>query len=366
MHTVLVIGGYGFFGRRICESLATHPGIRLLIGGRDRAKAVALAHELQFDEAQAVQIDAGGDSLAATLQRLTVNTVVHTAGPFQGQDFRVARSAIQTGCHYIDLADGRGFVTGITALDTEARARGVTVVSGASSVPALSGAVVDQFRGEFADLQTIRIGISSGARSPGIATVRGVFSYAGKPIRYREEGGWRTGYGWRGLERRRFAAPLGARWMSLCEVPDLDLLPARFPTARSVTFKAGFASDAGHLLVWALAGLVKAGLLPSLVPFAGPLNRISRWIEPLISHRGGMFVEMTGIGIEGGPHRRLWQLLAEHNHGPYIPCGAAIVLAKKLADGQALPAGAMPCLGLVTVAEYLEALQGLSVREMAA
>ncbi len=38
-HTVLVIGGYGFFGKRICASLAGHRGIRLLIGGRDRTKA---------------------------------------------------------------------------------------------------------------------------------------------------------------------------------------------------------------------------------------------------------------------------------------------------------------------------------------
>jgi saccharopine dehydrogenase-like NADP-dependent oxidoreductase len=36
-----------------------------------------------------------------------VDSVIHTAGPFQGQDYAVARSAIAAGANYIDLADGR-------------------------------------------------------------------------------------------------------------------------------------------------------------------------------------------------------------------------------------------------------------------
>ena len=38
------------------------------------------------------------------------------------------------------------FVAGIAALDAEARNAGVLVVSGASTVPAVSAAVVDAFR----------------------------------------------------------------------------------------------------------------------------------------------------------------------------------------------------------------------------
>jgi hypothetical protein len=147
-------------------------------------------------------------------------------------------------------------------------------------------------------------------------------------------------------------------------VPDLDLLPQRYPTVRTVSFQAGFASDPGHLLVWGLAGLVKLGLLASMTPLASPLNRVSRWIEPLVSDKGGMFVELGGIGRGGDVHRMTWNIIAEHNHGPFIPCGASIVLATKLAEGAKLPIGAMPCMGLLTVAEYLKALDGLDVREI--
>jgi hypothetical protein len=208
------------------------------------------------------------------------------------------------------------------------------------------------------------MGISSGARAPGIATVRGVFSYAGKPIKVLKDGSWATAFGWRGLERHRFPAPLERRWLGTCDVPDLDVLPQRYPTAKTVTFQAGFASDTGHLVVWTLAGLVKAGLLANMMPFASPLNRLSRWIEPLVSDKGGMFVTLEGTGRKGEPHIITWNIIAGHNHGPFIPCGASIVLANKIADGVKLPAGAMPCVGLLTVAEYIDALQGLDVKEV--
>lgn len=364
LHTVLVIGGYGFFGERICASLCKVPDTHLVIGGRNGDRARRLAQALGLEDHQGVSIDVQNPSLSQVLSDLSVGTVIHTAGPFQGQEYGVARAAIAAGCHYVDLADGRDFVSRIGILDADARACGVTVVSGASSVPALSSAVVDRYLTEFDRLESIQIGISSGARAPGLATVRGVFSYAGKPVRTLREGSWTTSYGWRNLERHTFPAPLGRRWLGSCDVPDLQILPSQYATVRTVSFKAGFASDAGHLLVWVLAGLVRVGILASMTPFASALNRISRWIEPLVSDKGGMFVTLDGIGRNGRPHRRTWNLIAAHNHGPFIPCGAAIVLATKLATGIKLPVGAMPCVGLLTVAEYLGALQGLDVKEV--
>jgi saccharopine dehydrogenase-like NADP-dependent oxidoreductase len=362
--TVLVLGGYGFFGQRICGALARNQALRVLIAGRDLTRATSAAQSLGLPPEQAVCINAQAPDLAAVLRSLQVDILIHTAGPFQGQDYTVARAAIDAGCHYIDLADGREFVAGIAALDVAAKERGLTITSGASSVPALSSAVVDRYLPEFERLHSIRIGISSGARAPGLATVRGVFSYAGKPLRVLQNGSWATVFGWLGLERHQFPSPLGRRWLGSCEVPDLDVLPRRYPTAKTVSFQAGFASDAGHLVVWTLAGLVKAGLLANMMPLASPLNRLSRWIEPLVSDRGGMFVTLEGTGHNGRPQTVTWNIIAEHNHGPFIPCGAAIVLAAKIAQGVKLPVGAMPCMGLLTVAEYLDALKGLDVKEV--
>jgi hypothetical protein len=230
-------------------------------------------------------------------------------------------------------------------------------------VPALSSAVIDRYLPRFGRLESIEIGISSGARSPGLATVKGVFSYGGKPIRSWQSGSWVNAYGWLNLHRHEFPKPLGKRWLGSCDIPDLELFPLRYPTVKTVTFQAGFASDLGHLVVWSLAGLVKAGIISDMSGFARSLNRLSRWIEPIVSDKGGMFVTLEGQGIDGTPLSTTWNLIAQSNHGPHIPCGAAIALARKIGSGIWLTKGAMPCMGLLTVEEFLEPLRDLDVSE---
>lgn len=364
MHTVLVLGGYGFFGERISAALALDPTIRLLIAGRDATKAAVVAVRLKLPADRGVAVDAGDPELAARLHALGVDTLIHTAGPFQSQGYTVATAAIQAGCHYIDLADGREFVTGITRLDAQARERGVTVVSGASSVPALSSAVIDRYLPQFVRLDSIEFGISSGARAPGLATMKGVFNYGGKPLREWRQGAWRTTYGWLDLNTHRFPQPLGLRLLSSCDIPDLTLFPQRYPTVRTVTFHAGCGSAPGQLVLWCLAGLVRLRILRNMASVAVPLRRVSQWLEALLSDQGGMFVCLTGEGAEGKLLHINWNLLAGQNHGPYIPCGAAIALARKLAGATALPVGAMPCIGLLTVKEFLAPLRNLDIREV--
>jgi glutamyl-tRNA reductase len=46
MHTVLVLGGYGFFGQRISAALASTGSLRVLIAGRDLARASATARSV--------------------------------------------------------------------------------------------------------------------------------------------------------------------------------------------------------------------------------------------------------------------------------------------------------------------------------
>lgn len=364
MHNILVLGGYGFFGKRISAALAGDATIRVFIAGRDIKQAAAAAAELKLPIDQAVGVDAYAPGFVEKLIELRIDTLIHTAGPFQNQDYAIPRAAIKAGCNYVDLADARDFVAGINMLDPAARERGVTVISGASSVPALSTAVIDRYLPLFRRLHSVHSGIASGARTPGLATMRAVFGYCGKAFPRWENGAWVSTYGWMDLKRHRFPAPVGSRFLSSCDVPDLALLPSHYPSLQTVTFHAGFASGIGHLLVWSLSGLVKAGVIKRLTPLARPLNKISQWIEPIVSDKGAMFVTLSGVGLDGQPLQKTWNVIATQNRGPRIPCGAAIALARKFARGDALPKGAMPCIGLVTVDEYLAPLADLDILEI--
>jgi len=361
---ILVLGAYGFFGSRICEALAKNPRIQLILAGRNLDKATAAAYQLGLNANHARAVDATHPQLALLLRKLGITTLIHTAGPFQEQGYEVARAAIKAGCHYLDLADGRAFVNGITRLNAEARAAGVSVVSGASSLPALSSAVVDRYRGEFSGIDAIRIGITSGAVVPGIATVRAILGYCGKPFRTLENGAWIDVHGWLDTQQRDFSKSVGARLLGRCDVPDLDLFPQRYAGVKTVSFHAGFASGTAHKVVERLALLVKEGRLKSAVPFARTLYTLGGWMKPLFSDRGAMFVKIEGPHhANGAPHALTWNLVARENHGPQIPCTAAIALANKLASGEKLPVGAMPCVGLLNVDELLAPLKGLSIRE---
>jgi short subunit dehydrogenase-like uncharacterized protein len=139
----LIAGGYGNFGARIGRALAGDPSIQLLIGGRNPRRCEALAVELGHG-AKGVAIGVAAQGLAQTLRHLGVELLIHTAGPFQVQGYGVALACAAAGAHYIDLSDGRRFVCDFPhAMDAAFRAAGRIAVSGASSVPALSSAVVD-------------------------------------------------------------------------------------------------------------------------------------------------------------------------------------------------------------------------------
>ena len=362
---VLVLGAYGFFGRRISSMLARDSRLRLLLAGRDLKKATELAYQLGLTADHARRIDADEPRLGTLLRKLGVNLVVHTAGPFQDQRYHVAQAAIEAGCHYFDLADGRDFVSGISRLDAAARAAQVAVVSGVSTLPALSSAVADVYLPAFSRLDTIRIGISSGGLVPGIASVRSVFSYCGQPIRVLEGGQWIEVTGWLDRQAHTFPRPVGARLFGRCDVPDLGLFPARYPGVKSVSFHAGIATDTGHKAVEFLARQVRGDRIESALPFAGVFYFLARRLQPLLSDTGGMYVKLGGVDSAGEPLELVWQLLAGDNHGPHIPCAPAVALTQKIAAGFTPPPGAGPCMGMLSLEEILHALQGLRVREVA-
>lgn len=193
--------------------------------------------------------------------------------------------------------------------------------------------------------------------------MKAVFGYCGKPFLRWERGEWMETYGWLDTIRHRFPPPVGRRPLGSCDIPDLGLFPSRYPSVKTVTFHAGVANRLGHFAVNLGARLVKAGLLRSMSPYAPAMHRMSDWVERFVSDRSAMFVELSGVGLGGQSLTKCWNLLAYRNHGPQIPCGASVALAQKLAEGEKLPPGAYPCLGLLSVSEYLATLKDLDIHE---
>ena len=326
-------------------------GIEVIAAGRDPERGHS---EAGFGaEVGKARLDISDAELSTKLRALLPGIAIHCAGPFQGQDYRVARAALSAGAHYIDLADGRAFVAGFAqALDQSARAAGLLAVSGASTLPALSSAVIDEIIGRFTALEEIQISIAPAQRSPrGTATLKAVLSYVGKPFKWFEDGSWQIAHGWQELRRLRFAS-LGTRWAAACDVPDLELLPARYPGIKTAQFRASLEFGAEHFLLAAVAWLRRAGIPVPLEHWAAPLDRLASGLDRFGGERGGMLVSLVGTGQDGRKRRIEWHLTAGSAHGPEIPCMPAILMAKKLLRGELTVRGAMPCMGLLTLDEF--------------
>lgn len=246
---VLVIGGYGNFGGYISRSLGGEPGIALIVGGRSAQKAMAFA---QMHGGEGVALDIHVD-LERQLRAIAPDFVIHTTGPFQNQSYAVAQACIAVGAHYCDLADARSFVTGIGALDDAARAASVQIVSGASSVPCLTAAIIDHYAARFFRLESVRMGISAAQQTNrGLATTSAILSYVGKPFAALEDGAAHRVFGWQGIHSVSYPQ-LGRRWFGHCDIPDLMLFPDRYAGLRHLDFSAGHEIALLHWSTWGLS-----------------------------------------------------------------------------------------------------------------
>jgi hypothetical protein len=355
--TVLILGGYGNFGKRIAR-LLTRRGIAVVIAGRDRSRADAEAKDLPSRLAASAAFDITID-LPRQLELLRPRVVINTCGPFQNADYAVAQACIAAGVHYIDLSDGRDFVAGIGRLDAAARERNVQVVSGASTVPALTSAVIEHYLPRFARIEALTFGIAPGQRTErGLATTQAILSYVG--MKLRACAGYAVRYGWQDLYRQAYPG-LGNRWMANCDVPDLDLLPARYGIAR-IRFSSGMENPLIHCGMWLLSWAVRIGMPLDLPRHAALLLAASHWFDFTGSADSGMHVIMDGMDHSGRSSRVCWFIIARDGDGPYIPSIPAVLLAEKLSTGVPFRAGAMPCVGMVALQDYLGALEAFEIK----
>lgn len=331
---VLVLGGRGNFGARIVRALTAEPEIDVLVGGRP---------DLALD----------APDFARNLAALKPGLVIHCVGPFQGQDYRVALASLAAGAHYLDLADGRDFVAGFSAaVDDAAKRAGKLALTGVSTLPALSSAVVDHLRAGFSALHAINCVIAPGQHAPrGEATLAAVMSYAGRPFRVWDGGAWREVRGWRGLEWLEIY-PLKPRLSAYCDVPDLDLFQPRYDGVKRIVFRAALEVAMQHRGLALLAALRQWGLPVPVERLAAPMERIARLFDRIGSGNGAMNVLLEGLDHDGRRRKVRWHVYAPDNHGPEIPCMAAILLARKLARDQIEAIGAAPCMGWLSLAEF--------------
>ncbi|MGQ0566079.1 MAG: DUF4166 domain-containing protein [Gemmobacter sp.] len=339
---VAVIGGTGVFGSRLVALLRRdgHDVIACSRGGGDGG----------------LTIDRAGD--LGPLWAMGPQAVVDAAGPFHayGDDpYRLARACIGRGVHYLDLADNAGFCAGIGALDVQARAACVVALSGVSSVPCLSSAVVAALVGGMDEIDTISAAILPGNRAPrGRAVVDSILHQAGRPFAMVVDGRAEQVRGWSSPDWVQLAPGMRRQGWRI-EVPDQRVFPAAFG-ARTVDFRAGLELAAMNrglaVLSWlrAWAGFGLPGWLVAAMLGA------ARLLGPFGTDTGGMAVTVTGR-VGGAWVRRDWRLVVRRGEGPFVP---AVAARATLRDLSAVAPGAGPAVMVLTLAAVEAAMSDLA------
>jgi hypothetical protein len=352
----LILGGYGVFGGRLADLLSDIAQLDLIICGRNLAQAEDFCRRFN-GVARVTPLKLDRRDVAAALQSEKPDLLVDASGPFQdygGDGYAVIRACIAAGVDYLDFADAADFVFGVRQFDAEAKASNVLVLSGVSSFPVLTAAVLREMA------KTMEIVAVDGGIAPspyagiGLNVMRAVLGYAGSPITLLRNGQEAQAIALG--ESRRFTISVPGRLplrnirFSLVEVPDLRVIPAEIATLENIWMGAGPVPEFLHRSLNFLA-LARYRLgLPSLAPlsqlFYFVLNAM-RFGE----HRGGMFVRAKGR-CEGKSVERSWHLLAEGDDGPLIPSMAIEAVVRRILADRRPDAGARAATRELELADY--------------
>jgi uncharacterized protein DUF4166/saccharopine dehydrogenase-like protein len=353
---VLILGGYGVFGGRLAELLADIAGLDIIISGRNLPRAadfcagfegLAVVRPLELDRSQ----------IADALVAENPDIVVDASGPFQdyGDDpYVVLKACIASGTNYLDFADAADFVFGVSQFDAEARQNEVFVLSGVSSFPVLTAAVLREMA-KAMDIVSVEGGI---APSPyagiGLNVMRAVVGYAGAPVKLYRNGMQAQASGLAESMRYTIAVPgkmpLRNIHFSLVDVPDLQVIPPEHDTLKDIWMGAGPVPEILHKVLNLLAKARAGFSLPSLAPMSGVFYAVLNLMK-FGEHRGGMFVQARGLR-DGAQVEQSWHLLAEGDDGPYIPSMAIEAVIRRILADERPASGARPATRALELCDY--------------
>ncbi len=154
---VVVLGGYGHYGRYIARKLAERDIVTtLVVAGRSLEKAQALADSLGT-KAVAARVDLFEKADIPDAVR-GANLIVNAAGPDHLTVIPALRLAIAAGADYCDLNISWRATVEALAMSQDAQSAGITAITGIGAFPGLFSLLAMQGVKRFDQVKALRIG----------------------------------------------------------------------------------------------------------------------------------------------------------------------------------------------------------------
>ncbi|MCG8519405.1 MAG: saccharopine dehydrogenase NADP-binding domain-containing protein [Pseudomonadales bacterium] len=329
MKRVVVVGGYGPLGTRLCHHLSQQAGLDLVVAGASQAATTALASRLspQARAQLSTSLLAPEQSdFSSRLQALAPDLVIDADGPFRSGRLRVAEACLRVGAHYLDTATERRHVCNLAQLNQSAQQAGVLLVSGATAAPGLTSAVVSHYRDDFATLASVDLALAPG-RQVGIRY----------PLATRLPCRW------------DFGGAVGHHWTIAADAADQVLLPGACEVSERVQLQVAVPRNWRRLPAMAMARLRSLAApcqkLPA-VPAPAPSLATQSGADP-----AALQVVMTGTDRRNRRQTLCWQLTMATGDNIDLAILPALLLARRWLQRGHWPSGAGPCVARLSLAE---------------
>jgi len=291
---ILVLGGTGDMGRRAVLDLAQAPDVSVLtIAGRSVKKAETLAQQVGA-KARAASVDVNDHARLVALMR-EHDVVAGAVGPYYRYEVPLAKAAIEAGTPYVSICDDFDAAERVLELDAEARARGVTVITGAGWTPGLTNILVKKAVMELDEAQEAHVSwAASASDSQGVAVLYHMLHILTGDIPTFMEGERRLVPA--GSEKRPvdFGPPMGAVRVYHVGHPEPVTLPRFLPQLRTVTLRGGLLE--GYLNTLGIL-IGRSGLTRSETR-RDRLVRLLSWSTGLLRRIGALKAPVSGAHVE--------------------------------------------------------------------
>src|SRR4051794_1864812 len=205
---VIVLGGLGLFGRTIVEQL--------------RPSGIVAKTASRGPSAE-VRIDANdAESIRAVIR--TGDVVVDAAGPFHARTAALVESAIEIGFDVVDINDNLDYAESVLALQSRIDTAGIRMLSSASSVSAVSAAIVVH-SGIKRPVRVTAFLAPASRHTANVGTALSLIQTIGQPVRILRDGRLQSVIGWSESRPFRIPEPIGPICGRLFESADSLYLP---------------------------------------------------------------------------------------------------------------------------------------------
>lgn len=348
---LLLVGGYGHVGTALAHELAgRYPG-QVIIAGRRRDRAEALAATLP-GSAKAVQVDVADEEsvkLAAQHAKLIVNCSLDLRTP------TLLRAAFANASAYLDIGANAGAIAGMREFSTEAAQHGTCALVGAGLDPGCTNllAALASARAGGADAINVALLLSLGDAFGDVA-IDYMLEALASPTTVNYQGRRQELYAYRERRRCEFPSPYGRKLAYRFPFPEQAFFAETLRAKRAANWYAMDSVAVNTLLL----GSVHLGFTRLLRKES--IRGVTRWLFQQLSRLPGGKDDVCALAEVQGPNGT-WRVSLTGHQESKITVLCALPLIEALYEGKLARPGVWLPEQVFDSTAYLHALTDLGL-----